>query len=85
MVLPKPAVALNDACSVIFDNTLYTYQAGAFQRLPLEQGAKWERLPTGELILYEEEEIEVVKPSRGGARIVKDKRGRMAISVTKNR
>jgi hypothetical protein len=44
-----------------------------------------ERLPTGELVLYEEEEIEVVKPSRGGARIEKDKKGRMSISVPKNR
>jgi len=43
-----------------------------------------ERLSTGELVLYEEE-VEHVAPTRGGVRIEKDKRGRMSISVPRNR
>lgn len=43
-----------------------------------------ERLSTGELVLYEEE-VEHVEPTRGGVRLEKDKRGRMSISVPRNR
>ncbi|KAI0477643.1 hypothetical protein GGR56DRAFT_417536 [Xylariaceae sp. FL0804] len=43
-----------------------------------------ERLPTGELVLYEEEVEKIEKPRRG-VRIEKDKKGRMSISVPKNR
>jgi len=43
-----------------------------------------ERLSTGELVLYEEE-VEHVEPTRNGVRIEKDKRGRMSISVPRNR
>ncbi|KAK5633368.1 hypothetical protein RRF57_009083 [Xylaria bambusicola] len=43
-----------------------------------------ERLPTGELVLYEEE-IERIEEPRRGVRIEKDKKGRMSISVPKNR
>lgn len=43
-----------------------------------------ERLPTGELVLYEEEVVKVEEPRRG-VRLEKDKKGRMAISVPKNR
>ena len=43
-----------------------------------------ERLSTGELVLYEEE-VEDVEPTRGGVRLEKDKRGRMSISVPRNR
>lgn len=43
-----------------------------------------ERLPTGELVLYEEEVEKVELPSRG-VRIEKDKKGRMSISVPRNR
>ncbi|KAL2132291.1 hypothetical protein VTI74DRAFT_3978 [Chaetomium olivicolor] len=50
MTLPKPKVALNNACSVIFNNTLYTYSADAFQSLRLEPGAKWEELNQGEKV-----------------------------------
>ncbi|KAH9993014.1 hypothetical protein F4779DRAFT_623559 [Xylariaceae sp. FL0662B] len=42
-----------------------------------------ERLPTGELVLYEEE-VKVEEPRRG-VRIEKDKKGRMSISVPKYR
>ncbi|KAL2158551.1 hypothetical protein VTH06DRAFT_4318 [Thermothelomyces fergusii] len=50
MPLPQPKTALNNACSVIFNNTLYTYSADAFQSLRLEPGAKWEVLPQGEKV-----------------------------------
>jgi hypothetical protein len=43
-----------------------------------------ERLPTGELVLYEEE-IERIEEPRRGLRIEKDKKGRMSISVPKYR
>lgn len=50
MPLPQPKTALNNACSVIFNNTLYTYSANAFQSLRLEPGAKWKVLPQGEKV-----------------------------------
>lgn len=50
MPLPQPKIALNNACSVIFNNTLYTYSADAFQSLGLESGAKWEELVQGEKV-----------------------------------
>ncbi|KAL2154166.1 hypothetical protein VTH82DRAFT_2842 [Thermothelomyces myriococcoides] len=50
MPLPQPKTALNNVCSVIFNNTLYTYSADAFQSLRLEPGAKWEVLPQGEKV-----------------------------------
>ncbi|KAJ8105840.1 hypothetical protein ONZ43_g7263 [Nemania bipapillata] len=43
-----------------------------------------ERLPTGELVVYEEE-IERIEEPRRGVRIEKDKKGRMSISVPKYR
>ncbi|KAK4148622.1 hypothetical protein C8A00DRAFT_38802 [Chaetomidium leptoderma] len=50
MPLPQPKTALNNACSVIFDNTLYTYTADAFQSLRLEAGEEWEELSQGEKV-----------------------------------
>ncbi|KAK4197770.1 hypothetical protein QBC40DRAFT_299091 [Triangularia verruculosa] len=50
MSLPQPETPLNNACSVIFDHTLYTYSADAFQSLKLEPGAEWEVLPQGEKV-----------------------------------
>ncbi|WYZ34527.1 hypothetical protein EsH8_I_000803 [Colletotrichum jinshuiense] len=47
MSLPEPKVALDNICSVIHDNVLYTYSAGAFQSLSLEEGAKWKTLTQG--------------------------------------
>lgn len=47
MPLPTPPVALKDHCSVIYDNTLYTYQADAFQSLPLREGGSWSKLSLG--------------------------------------
>ncbi|OBT67579.1 hypothetical protein VE03_03836 [Pseudogymnoascus sp. 23342-1-I1] len=46
MSLPAPAVPLG-GCSTIYNNTLYTYSADAFQALPLDKGAAWEQLPGG--------------------------------------
>ncbi|KAK5652581.1 hypothetical protein OQA88_10342 [Cercophora sp. LCS_1] len=50
MPIPEPDVPLKDICSVIFNNTLYTYSADAFQSLPLTPGAKWKQLPPGEKV-----------------------------------
>ncbi len=47
MPLPQPPIALNNVCSVIFDNTLYTYSQDAFQALPLSSGGNWTQLPQG--------------------------------------
>ncbi|KFY09206.1 hypothetical protein V492_05568 [Pseudogymnoascus sp. VKM F-4246] len=46
MSLPVPAVPLV-GCSAVYNNTLYTYSADAFQALPLDKGAEWEQLPGG--------------------------------------
>ncbi|KAH7035087.1 uncharacterized protein B0I36DRAFT_346929 [Microdochium trichocladiopsis] len=48
MSQPKPEVALKGDCSVIYNDTLYSYSAAAFQSLKLEEGAKWKKLPSGE-------------------------------------
>lgn len=45
---PKPKVALNNICSVVYNNTLYTYSADAFQSLGLEKGSEWKSLKQGE-------------------------------------
>lgn len=50
MSLPEPIVPLDNICSVIFNNTLYTYSADAFQSLRLEEGAEWKKLPSGEKV-----------------------------------
>ena len=47
MPSPTPPVALKDHCSIIYNNTLYTYQVDAFQSLQLKDGAEWSQLPTG--------------------------------------
>ncbi|KFX88629.1 hypothetical protein V490_07508 [Pseudogymnoascus sp. VKM F-3557] len=46
MSLPVPAVPLG-GCSTIYNNTLYSYSADAFQALPLDKGAEWEQLSGG--------------------------------------
>lgn len=50
MPLPQPLVALDNICSVIFNDTLYTYSENAFQALPLTPGGNWTRLPQGEKV-----------------------------------
>ncbi|KAL8705444.1 MAG: hypothetical protein Q9201_001425 [Fulgogasparrea decipioides] len=47
MSLPQPPVALKDHCSVIYNTTLFTYQADAFQALELKDGGTWSKLPLG--------------------------------------
>jgi len=47
MPLPQPPVPLEDVCSVVFNNVLYTYSAEAFLSLPLTPGAQWKQLPSG--------------------------------------
>jgi hypothetical protein len=50
MPLPNPQYPLEGACSVIFDNTLFTYSQDAFQSLELKQDAEWVTLPMGEAV-----------------------------------
>ncbi|KAM0329914.1 hypothetical protein ACHAQA_004080 [Verticillium albo-atrum] len=47
MSIPEPEVPLDHVCSTIWGNTLYTFSAGAFQSLPLKQGAEWKKLESG--------------------------------------
>src|SRR5450756_1479318 len=47
MTLPTPQYPLVDACSTMFNNTLYTYTSEAFQSLPLQKEATWSELPMG--------------------------------------
>ena len=47
MSAPLPSVDLKHHCSVIYNNTLYTYQVDAFQSLALRDGAQWSKLPMG--------------------------------------
>jgi hypothetical protein len=50
MPIPLPEVPLKDICSVVFNNTLYTYSADAFQALPLVPGAEWKKLSPGKSV-----------------------------------
>ncbi|KAF4440930.1 hypothetical protein F53441_12163 [Fusarium austroafricanum] len=50
MSLPRPPTSLDDSCSVIYENILYSFTPEAFLSLPLEQGAKWEKLEMGEKV-----------------------------------
>jgi hypothetical protein len=45
MGLPQPIHALNGHCSVIYDNTLYSYSPAGFQSLDLSEGGEWKELP----------------------------------------
>ncbi|KAM0462739.1 hypothetical protein ACHAPV_003563 [Trichoderma viride] len=47
MSLPKPPSSLDGSCSVIYDNTLYSYSPQGFLSLSLESGAEWKKLPQG--------------------------------------
>ncbi|KAH6671385.1 hypothetical protein B0J14DRAFT_94200 [Halenospora varia] len=47
MPLPQPDVPLEDSCSAIFNNTLYSYSSQAFQSLPITKGATWSNLTMG--------------------------------------
>ncbi|EXK23802.1 hypothetical protein FOMG_19439, partial [Fusarium oxysporum f. sp. melonis 26406] len=50
MSLPKPPTSLDDSCSVIYENILYSLTPEAFLSLPLEEGAKWKKLEMGEKV-----------------------------------
>ncbi|KAI8958159.1 hypothetical protein F5Y11DRAFT_51983 [Daldinia sp. FL1419] len=47
MSLPEPLLPLTGACSVIFDNTLYSYSSAGFESIKLEDGAEWKKLASG--------------------------------------
>ncbi|KAI1799837.1 hypothetical protein F4811DRAFT_72255 [Daldinia bambusicola] len=47
MSLPEPLLPLKGACSVIFDNTLYSYSSAGLESLKLEDGAQWKKLAGG--------------------------------------
>ncbi|RLL94649.1 hypothetical protein CFD26_101886 [Aspergillus turcosus] len=48
MIVPEPPVKLEGHCSVIHNNTLYTYSADRFAAIPLERNGTWRQLPMGE-------------------------------------
>ncbi|EAW07816.1 uncharacterized protein ACLA_025330 [Aspergillus clavatus NRRL 1] len=50
MAVPEPPVKLEGHCSVIHNNTLYTYSANGFAAIPLERNGNgtWRKLPMGE-------------------------------------
>lgn len=52
MSLPKPSSSsvLDDSCSVIHDNTLYSYSPEGFVSLRLEEGEEWKELDGGESV-----------------------------------
>ncbi|KAL2064891.1 hypothetical protein VTL71DRAFT_4031 [Oculimacula yallundae] len=47
MGLPVPQYSLDNSCSTLFNNTLYTYSATAFQSLKMVNGAEWSALAMG--------------------------------------
>ncbi|KAL4813714.1 hypothetical protein BDW67DRAFT_103898 [Aspergillus spinulosporus] len=46
MLAPKPPVKLEGHCSVIHDNTLYTFSSNGFASIPLERNGTWSQLNT---------------------------------------
>ncbi|KAL5341816.1 hypothetical protein BJX70DRAFT_405632 [Aspergillus crustosus] len=50
MLVPEPPVALEGHCSVIHDNTLYTYSSNGFSSIPLERNGTWSTLKPGVLV-----------------------------------
>lgn len=47
MPAPKPPASLDNSCTVIHDNTLYSFTPDAFLSIPLEDSAKWKKLQPG--------------------------------------
>ena len=47
MPLPNPQYAIEEACSTIYGNTLYSYSSKAFQSLALEEDTAWVSLEGG--------------------------------------
>ncbi|KAI2618385.1 hypothetical protein GGR54DRAFT_640511 [Hypoxylon sp. NC1633] len=50
MSLPQPHVSLTGACTIIFNNTIYSYSAAGFESLALEEGAEWKTLSDGQSV-----------------------------------
>ncbi|KAI0193314.1 pre-mRNA splicing factor CLF1 [Xylaria flabelliformis] len=50
MSLPEPPVTLAGGCTVIYNNTLYSYSEAGFQSLQLDEGAAWKKLPSGQSV-----------------------------------
>ncbi|KAF9892567.1 hypothetical protein FE257_001676 [Aspergillus nanangensis] len=48
MIVPKPPRNLEGHCSVIHDNTLYTFSADGLFSIPLERNGTWSELSKGE-------------------------------------
>ncbi|KAG5999187.1 hypothetical protein E4U43_002246 [Claviceps pusilla] len=47
MPVPKPPSSLENSCTVIYNNTLYSYSSEGFVSIELEDGAVWKKLPMG--------------------------------------
>ncbi|QUC17926.1 uncharacterized protein UV8b_02167 [Ustilaginoidea virens] len=47
MAVPKPPTSLDQSCTVIHNNTLYSYSPDGFASIRLEDGAEWEKLAMG--------------------------------------
>ena len=50
MSLLKPLTSLDDSCSAIYKNILYSFTPEAFLSLSLKEGAKWKKLVMGEKV-----------------------------------
>ncbi|KAI0100407.1 hypothetical protein GGR51DRAFT_355355 [Nemania sp. FL0031] len=50
MSLPEPPLALTGGCTVIFNNTLYSYSKAGLESLELGEGAEWKKLPGGKSV-----------------------------------
>lgn len=47
MIVPKPPFVLEDHCSVIHENTLYTFSPNGFASIPLRRNGNWTELEGG--------------------------------------
>ncbi|UNI14906.1 hypothetical protein JDV02_001485 [Purpureocillium takamizusanense] len=47
MPAPKPPASLDNSCTVIHDNTLYSFTPDSFLSIALENSAKWKKLQPG--------------------------------------
>ena len=50
MGVPSPPISLDNSCSVVHENTLYSFSHEGFVALPLSKGAKWKKLEMGEKV-----------------------------------
>ncbi|KAG6005263.1 hypothetical protein E4U21_000300 [Claviceps maximensis] len=47
MPVPKPPSSLDNSCTVIYNNTLYSYSSEGFVSINLQDGANWKKLDMG--------------------------------------